>query len=453
MFKNIYKYLPLILQNIALSVANIFVLYKKFGYIPFINSMKRIERDIKNNCPINEPETLLNRINDFKSKAVLKTNYYNRNNKNYPDLKHLRELEDWPILNKQYLKDHTSDFYSIDGNMFNVRMLSTSGSTGTPLKVKVGVKDLQKRFKIILKTMLLVGYSPSDCLARISGNDICDDKNIYRKDYVNNEVFLSAFHMTDSNSKKYQKAILDNNISAIEGYPSSIYLLAKILSENNIKITSVKNIFSTAEKLHTYQKDFIETFFKCRVYDYYGSNEQATFIYTCRKGRMHTSDKTGFVEVVDENNLPTKSGEFGRMLITSLTSHYMPLIRYDIGDTCIVSSVQYCECGEAGIIIDEIIGRDEEIFKTRTGQYITRFSLYLKHLPNFVNESQIILNTKTTQVKLLFTTSIEPVLNSFSVFETLIKEKLGSEYVINYMRVDKIPLTLKGKKKAVIIES
>jgi phenylacetate-CoA ligase len=453
MLKNIYRQSPCFIQNIILSIGNMLVLYKKYGYIPLIRSMNKIENNIQDNCIINEPLTLIERINDFKALALKTTKYYSDNRVKYPDIISLDDIKSWPILTKAVLKKNTENFYSKEHNNVNGRTLFTSGSTGSPMKVKVGTKDLRNRFHILLKTMLSVGYSTNTCLARVSGNDICDEKKIYRKDFINNEIFLSAFHINSKNIIKYKNAILNNKVTAIEGYPSAIYLLAKILSEKNINITTIKHVFTTAEKLHDYQKTFISSFFGCKIFDYYGSNEQSTFIYTCENGKMHTSDKTGFIEVVDDNYKPVGNGMFGKMLITSLTSSHMPLIRYEIGDTCVLSKDQSCICGEGSPIIDEIIGRDEEVFKTKSGSYITRFSLYLKYLPLNVMESQIILNNNTTKIKLVYSSNLVIPQSDFRTFEELIIEKLGKEYTISFSRVDSIPLTSKGKKKAVIIEN
>lgn len=452
MFKYIYSHSPYFIQNILLSIGNMLVLYKKYGYVPLIMPMSTIEKNIQNNCMINEPLTLIERVNDFKSLAIKTTKYYSDNRVKYSDISSLEDIKRWPILTKAKLKENTHDFYSKEHNNFNGRTLFTSGSTGSPMKVKVSIKDLQNRFHILLKTMLSVGYSTNTCLARISGNDICDENNIYRKDFINNEIFLSAFHINEKNITKYQEAILNNQVTVLEGYPSAIYLLAKILSESNIKISTIKHVFTTAEKLHAYQKEFISSFFGCKVFDYYGSNEQSTFIYTCGNGKMHTSDKTGFIEVVDDNYNSVENGMFGKMLVTSLTSRHMPLIRYEIGDTCVLSEEQSCICGEGGSIIDEIIGRDEDIFKTISGRYITRFSLYLKYLPLNVNESQIILNNTTTKIKLLYSANVVIAQSEFRAFKELINDKLGKEYTIDFSKVDSIPLTSKGKKKAVIIE-
>lgn len=452
MIKKIYKKSPLLIQNLFLTVENIFVLYKKYKYIPILNPMAKISRDIVDSSFVNDHHSLIDRLNEFYEYAKDHTAYYKKLENEYPKLNTVDDIDNWPLLEKKVLKSATEKFYSSEINRYNSRTLYTSGSTGSPMKIKVSVSDLQFRFRLLLKTMIDFGYDPSKPLGRITGHDISDDNVIYRKDYLNKHFFLSAFHLSQDNIQKYYDVIVKNRLETLEGYPSAIYVMAKLFEQNGLQVKCVKNVFTTAEKLHDYQKEQIEKMFGCKVFDYYGSNEQSIFIFTCKEGRLHTADATGLLEVLDEDNTPVKPGEVGSMVVTSLTSHFMPLIRYKIGDACQVSENQNCECGNGGLIIDDIIGRDEDIFKTVDGRYITRFSVVLKYLPFEVIESQIVLSNKKMKI-LLYYVAYEVLPKSvFIDFENNLILKVGNKYRIEYKKVDEITKTSRGKKRAVIIE-
>jgi len=453
MIKKLYKQSPIFLQNIFVTIENMFVLYKKYRYFPILNPMSRVSKNIINEVYINESNSLKERLNNLIQYAIEHSDYYVDKKEFYHKLDSIDDISKLPILEKNILKSNIEKFYSSKINKTNSRTLYTSGSTGSPMRIKVSVKDLQLRFRLLLKTMIDFGYDPLKPLGRITGHDICDDETIYRKDYINKHFFLSAFHLSKKNINKYLDVIVDNQLEALEGYPSAIYLMAKLVEQNNLKIECVKYVFTTAEKLHDYQKKQIEKTFGCKVFDYYGSNEQSIFIFTCPNGRLHTADATGLLEVLDDNNVPVKAGEVGNMIITSLTSHFMPLIRYKIGDTCIVSKDQSCNCGNGGIIIDEIIGRDEDIFKTLDGNYITRFSVILKYLPFEVIESQLVLNNQKKLIVLYYVSNHELEKSIFADFEHKLVEKVGNKYTISYKKVDEISKTSRGKKRAVIIEN
>ncbi len=452
MIKKLYKNSPWPIQNLFVSVENIFVLYKKYNYIPLFNPMSKISLDVMQKSIVNEPDTLENRINMFSKYAKHHTSYYNSRKEEYNNLASLKDIEKWPLLEKTVLKADTEMFYSNEANSSKSRTLYTSGSTGSPMKIKVSVEDLQLRFRLLLKTMIDFGYDPTKPMGRITGHDISDNDVIYRKDYLNKHYFLSAFHLSQENIRKYYDVIVNNHLETLEGYPSAIYVMAKLFEQNGLEVKCVKNVFTTAEKLHDYQKEQIEKTFECKVFDYYGSNEQSIFIFTCKEGKLHTADATGLLEVLDDHDQPVNPGESGSMVITSLTSHFMPLIRYKIGDSCIVSKDQHCDCGNGGMIIEEIIGRDEDVFKTIEGNYITRFSVVLKYLPPAVIESQLVLSNHKILIVLYYVVYDEINASEFVDFEKALISKVGTQYKIEYHRVDEITKTSRGKKRAVIIE-
>lgn len=447
MLKKVYAKSPVFVQNIMISIENMFVLYKKYNYLPFIRPMKKIFAEVDQITINYEKEELEKRLEKFYSYTSKHTPYY----KNTVSLS--APLSNNPILKKDILRKNIQDFYSDEITQKNCRTLFTSGSSGSPMEIKVAVKDLQFRYRIILKTMIDFGYKYDDVVGRITGHDIADENNIYRQDFINNQFFLSAFHISDETIDKYYDVIVENNIQALDGYPSAIYTLAKLFEQNNLKIDTIKIVYTTAEKLHRYQKEKIEKVFNCKVFDYYGSNEQSVYIYTCKNGHLHLSNKTGILEVLDDNYHPVANGQVGKMIITSFTSHFMPLIRYDIGDQCIVSKNQNCSCGNKGVIIDEIIGRDEDIFKTIDGVYITRFSVVLKYLPSQIIESQLILSNNKISASLLYISKdvIDDIL--FKDYEKALISKIGTKYKIEKIKVSKIEKSSKGKTRAVIIEN
>lgn len=438
-----YKKLPIFFQNLALTFFNNWVKYKKHGFAFFNNNRELLK--------INDTDSLISRLNNFKNHALLNSEYYQLRRDSYPDISDLSEITNWPILEKNDLKRNIHKIYSSNINFFNSTYLSTSGSTGSPLKVIVSFKDLQKRFNVfsLIKKDII---SNDDIIVRLSGNDIACENLIYRKDYLSGEIFFSAFHISAKNIHKYFNAITELNVSIIEGYPSAIFHLAKLMKSKNYKVNSLKHIYTTAEKLHGYQKTFIENFFRCKVTDYYGSNDQSPFIFSCNYGKYHVSDTTGVVEVLSNNNVPVNKGEQGKMVITSFTSSLTPLIRYDIGDVAKLSILQECKCGQGGVILDEIFGRDEEVFKLRNGSYFTRFSLILKFLPDEVFESQLRLSHSNFEIKLNYTSDAEIEHIKFQPFINEVSARLGENYFVILKRVNNLKKSSKGKSKTVIID-
>lgn len=455
--KKLYKYLPLLLQHFLLTIKNNQTYFLKYGAIPFIKPLKKVIKKFEENdsLQINDNETIT-RIQNLTRDAVQNTKFYNdKTNLYLTNSDSFDRFDKIPVLKKQVLRTNINDFISKKSTPNNSYSFKTSGTTGTPLKGKISNKDIRFRFEIFTKSLLEFGINYSRPVARFSGAEIGDDKNIYRKDFFNNHIFVSIYHLSAANIHKYADALNKHKIEIIEGYPSTLYSMAKFFEQNNISCPTVKYVLTTAEKLLPHQKETLERVFKTTVFDYYGSSEGSSFIFTCRQGKYHNSNQLSHLEVVDEDEKASSLGQEGRMLVTSFSSHFTPLIRYDIGDSCVLSINQNCSCGLGGIVIDEIIGRNDDIFITPDGRKFSRFSLCLKYLPDYIVRSQLYLKQKSYSVKVLLEEprgNLHYEIEDFKSFESKFKSMLGDGYKFEYNFVKEFPLNANGKLKIVFID-
>ena len=136
--------------------------------------------------------------------------------------------------------------------------------------------------------------------------------------------------------------------------------------------------------------------------------------------------------------------------MTSFTSSFTPLIRYDIGDYC---SVLNDKNQPLDILkIKEIGGRSEDTFITQEGIHFTRFSLCLKYLPAYIIESQLILKQRSKKVLVEFLSVNENyITKDFLPFENKFQSMLGNGYNFKYVKVIKFNKSSRGKLRAVRI--
>ena len=93
----------------------------------------------------------------------------------------------------------------------------------------------------------------------------------------------------------------------------------------------------------------------------YGLNEIGIIAACCPEtGRYHVHDEHCLIEIVDDENRPVAAGEFGRILVTTLTNFAMPLIRYDTGDIAEALDGP-CPCGRTLPSFGEVPGRRSRI--------------------------------------------------------------------------------------------
>lgn len=81
-----------------------------------------------------------------------------------------------------------------------------------------------------------------------------------------------------------------------------------------------------------------------RIVDRYSTEETGYIALQCPKhNHFHVISPVTHVEIVDEDNNPCPVGTPGRVLLTSMQSYAMPLVRYEIGD--MAEWGEPCDCG------------------------------------------------------------------------------------------------------------
>jgi phenylacetate-CoA ligase len=76
------------------------------------------------------------------------------------------------------------------------------------------------------------------------------------------------------------------------------------------------------------------------------------------------------------------------MVVTCFLTKSTPLIRYKIEDMAVYSDTK-CECGRSSIVIDEILGRLDDVLITPEKGAVGRLSTSFKLLPPVIRRAQI----------------------------------------------------------------
>lgn len=100
-----------------------------------------------------------------------------------------------------------------------------------------------------------------------------------------------------------------------------------------------------------------------RVASAIASNDGGPFGYQCEYmsgNAHHAMDEYSFVEIVDDDGKPVPDGAEGRILLTNLYKHAVPLIRYEIGDVGRLVPGR-CACGRSDRRL-EFLGRSKDSF-------------------------------------------------------------------------------------------
>ena len=297
--------------------------------------------------------------------------YYHRimkNNSVHPDdIRSKDDLNKIPIIRKEDIRENYDDMISLEYKDKRLKQISTSGSTGKPLFLNITQAEDEFRKAKLLRAHIVLGQKPRDRWVIItSPHHFGSTTGIQR--FVNFFVPRSASVFDDvstqlSNIRQLRPDVLD-------GYSSSLYILAKEMEGKTISGIHPKFLIGGAELIDLTSRRFIEDVFKVPFYDQYACIEFERVAWECKHRVGYHMDCDSLVVEFVNNNEIVSIGESGEIICTSLFNYAMPLIRYSIGDIGIQSD-EKCTCGRTLPLMKVVEGRTDSLLTLPNGKLVS----------------------------------------------------------------------------------
>jgi len=243
--------------------------------------------------------------------------------------------------------------------------------------------------------------------------------------------------------------IKSSNARLIHANPSHLKLLLYRLKKEKLCLDGHYAVHSTYETLLPSTKKLLEEYLNCKVFNQYGCSEVGPISFTCHHGNNHIFSDTIHVEIIPDSKL--KRPDIGRILVSHLKNHVMPLINYFNGDFAYVLKETKCECGLNSPIMGDVVGRETEMINYN-GKVV--FPLELDMLFYDLNN---ILIYQVIFEKGRFIVKIVPIRNS----EHVATKKLTDRFKIYFednslqIQIEKVEIILpkrRGKYANIIVK-
>jgi phenylacetate-CoA ligase len=258
---------------------------------------------------------------------------------------------------------------------------------------------------------------------------------IYRKWVV------EAFQPGHFEKDRVQRLLKRIRPRVVEGYVTD---LLSLVEGCDLSSAGVRAVFTTGEMLYADQKGILENAFGAPVYSYYGSNEVAGLAFMCEEGSSHITDEHVVLEAVNEANEQVWD-EPGRLLVTDLDNHAMPLIRYELGDIGVLSR-EHCACGRHLLVLKNLLGREQDCLQNKDGEKLsaTFFAGRFRDMRG-IGRFQLIQDTPQ-HIRLLYEGTPDACREDLDAIVSEIWARLGCGMLVETTNVDSVSLTPTGKR-------
>jgi phenylacetate-CoA ligase len=356
-----------------------------------------------------------------------------------------------PVLSKEQLRLYGTTTLIAAKKEKGGHFFASSGSTGTPTQILFST-PMHQRWMAIFEQRVRNWAGVNSFIPRgmIGGRRVVpsalNNPPFYRYNFFEKQVYFSAYHINARNAPNYLKGIQQYSVEYMTGYAMSNFFLARFFKEQQLQVPQLKAVLTSSEKLTCEMRKVFKEVYGCKTFDSWSGVEACGLITECEYGSLHISPDAGVIEVLDENMQPVNYGEPGEVYCTGFINYDQPLIRYAIGDSIILSG-KTCTCGRTMPVVQEILGRNEDVIIGKDGREMVRFHSVFNGL-NSVKQAQVIQEDSSN---LIIKIVADGKLDKRE--EQLMSERLISQLGdinIYFDCVEKIPLNRNGKFQAVI---
>jgi phenylacetate-CoA ligase len=369
-------------------------------------------------------------------------------------LKTLADLRQIPPTTREDLKNHFDQLRAHNASKFKPETCYSGGSTGEPVKMLLDRKAIALEKACVRRHWRRSGYKDGEPFVNMRGLRLATKPDQYWVvDKGENCLYVSSYHLTSNTVEAYVKALNDFEPTLINCYPSSGWLLARLVEDRGLKVHSPRSIVCASETLYPHQRALIESVFKTTVWDWYGLTELVGNASECeRHDGYHVSTEQGRFEVLDEAGHSVQPGEPGEIVATGLHNFSMPLLRYRTGDLGTFTD-SVCPCGRGSRLIKSIEGRAQDFIETPSGARLTAGALNV-HDKTWDNVVQFQYVQRPPDIVVL------RVLKAASFAEAderrILKRmgaRFGDEMRLQIEYVSEIPKTPRGKIPLIVRET
>ena len=235
-----------------------------------------------------------------------------------------------PVISKDEVRRNYVEMVSKQFDISKLKKGRTSGSTGEPLHFFLSKAEDEYRKAKHLRANMSCGQKARDKWVVITSPIYAQQATKLQKT-VGLFTPLSVSVYEDVN--KQIKTISKLNPDVVDGYASSILLLAKEVSRKGVDSIKPRHLVSGADLIDQPSRKLVEDVFNASFYDQYGCAELERLASQCsEKGGYHIDCDSVVMQFLDKNGEEVSPGEIGEVVCTSLFNHAMPFIRYAVGD-------------------------------------------------------------------------------------------------------------------------
>ena len=344
------------------------------------------------------------------------------------DIQTLEDIKKIPYTTKADLRDNYP--YGLIAVPMDdiVRVHASSGTSGKPTVVAYTKNDLDMWSDCMARLIVAAGGRKSDIVQICFGYGLFTGALGLHQGWE--KIGATVIPASSGNTERQVMLMKDLKATALVATPSYGLYISEVMERMGIKKEDINlriGLFgseASSPEMHKELQDKLGVF----PTDNYGLSEiiGPGVAGECEfKCGMHINEDHFYPEIVDKESLePLADGEWGELVITTLTKEGLPMLRYRTKDITRLIT-EKCECGRTTTRMDRIQGRSDDMLIIRgVNVFPSQIEGVLMSIPEIGGNYEIIVERIGHMDKLTINVEVKDVLllDNYSKLEDLVKK-------------------------------
>lgn len=323
----------------------------------------------------------------------------------------------------------------------------TSGSTGRPFVVRRTWFEERLLNAFRWRALREIGWRVTDREARVALARPVDPRNDRLPQRLLRGLGLCPLSVVDCRLpvQEIVRRLCALRPDVLGGFSGALWRVVLAASAAERRALRPRLLVTGGEVLTPSMRGEIEAALARPVHDFYGCHECNLVAWGCQEtGDYHTCDDLLIVEVLRDGR-PVAPGHRGEIVITSLHSFAMPIIRFRLGDV-VTRGAERCACGHPFATLRAIEGRMQDYFPLPDGRLLHPYTLVITILDNapWLGEYRLV-QERTDRIVLRAVPRGTPSPAELARVRSRVADHLGPDVAFEVVLVSEIPIDATGK--------
>lgn len=317
-------------------------------------------------------ELQLKRLQDVVKRAYENVPYYKKRFDEVgirpEDIQTLSDIQKLPFTTKDDLRNaYPFGMFAVPRREI-VEVHTSSGTTGKPTVSGYTREDIEIWSEVMARGLRMFGLTEDDIIQNTHGYGLFTGG--FGVHYGAQNIGATVIPISTGQTRRQIEIMKDFGTTVLIFTPSYGLYLAEVAEEEGLgkNEMKLKSIGFGAEMWTEEMRQEIQRRFNAPAYNIYGLTEimgPGVALECPEQDGLHVMEDHFYPEIIDTQNqnvLPR--GEKGELVLTTLTRHGMPIIRFRTKDITSLKDGK-CSCGRTMVKMERITGRTDDMLKIR----------------------------------------------------------------------------------------